>query len=151
MKYVYLHGKRIAVESINNDRPAKTRKPFEVQFVKLPAYWIAQLERSNSPGTFKLAHRILREAFKRQYLGGEIVLSTEATGLSRKVRFRAVKELIGLGLIEIEQNGNQAVRVTNLLSKEKKKEQAPVGSPRERGVALADTRPCTARCQNRRP
>ena len=100
--------------------PAKKRKPFEGQFVKLPDYWIERLERSTSPGTFKLAHRILKEDFKRQFVGGEIVLSTEATGLSRKVRSRAVKELVGLGLIEIEQNGNQAVRVTNILLKEKK-------------------------------
>jgi hypothetical protein len=121
VKYVYRHGKRIAVDTING-RPGKNRKPFEARFVKLSDYWIERLGRSNNPGTFKLAHRILKEAFKRQYVGGEIVLSTEATELSRKVRSKAVKELIGLGLIEIEQNGNQAVRVTNLLFKEKKKE-----------------------------
>lgn len=122
MKYVYRHGKRIAVDTIKNSRPAEKRKPFEVRFVKLSNYWMERLERSNNPGTFKLAHRILKEAFKRQYVGGEIVLSTEATELSRKVRSKAVKELIGLGLIEIEQNGNRAVRVTNLLFKEKKEE-----------------------------
>ena len=118
MNYVYRHGKRIAVDTINNDTPAKKRKPFEMQFVKLSDYWIERLERSNSPGTFKLAHRILKEAFKRHYVGGEIVLSTEATGLSRKVRSKAVKELTGLGLIEIDQKGNQAVRVVNILLKE---------------------------------
>ena len=127
MKYVYRHGKRIAVDTINNDMPAKRRKPFEVRFVKVPAYWIERLERSHSPGTFKLAHRILKEAFKQQYVGGEIVLSTETTGLSRKVRFKAVKELIVLGLVEIEQNGNQAVRVTNLLFKEKNKNRPLLG------------------------
>jgi hypothetical protein len=86
-----------------------------VQFVKVPAKWIERLERSKSPGTFKLAHRILREAFKREYVGGEIVLTTEATGLSRKVRSKAIKELVRLGLIEIEQKGNQAIRVTKVL------------------------------------
>ena len=101
--------------------PAKKRKPFGGQFVKLPDYWIEQLERSTSPGTFRLAHRILKEDFRRQFVGGEIVLSTEATGLSRKVRSRAVKELVGLGLIEIKQNGNQAVRVTDIILKEKKR------------------------------
>jgi hypothetical protein len=124
MKYVDRNGKRIAVDTFDPATPAKKRKPFEAQFVKLPAFWIVRLERSNSPGTFKLAHRILKEAFKRRYLGGELVLSTEATGLSRKVRYRAAKELVRLGLIEIEQNGNQAVRVTNLLfeREEEKKE-----------------------------
>lgn len=122
MTCVYRHGRRIAVDIVNTRTPIKRRKPFKVRFVKLPAYWIERLERSNNPGTFKLAHRILEEAFKRQYVGGEIVLSTKATELSRKVRFKAVKELIGLGLIEIEQNGNQATRVTNLLFKDKNKE-----------------------------
>jgi hypothetical protein len=126
MTYVDRHGKRIAVDTFNTDTPAKKHKPFEVQFVKLSSYWIDQLERSNSPGTFKLAHRILREAFKREYAGGEIILSTEATGLSRKVRSQAVKELIKLGLIEVEQHGNQAVRVTCILLKEKKNKNRPL-------------------------
>jgi hypothetical protein len=112
---MYRHGKKIAVDSINADSPAKKRGQFRVRFVKLPNSWMERLEQSHSPGTFKLAHRILREAFKRQQIGCEIVLSTEATGLSRKVRSNAVKELVGLGLIEIEQVGNRAVRVTNLL------------------------------------
>ena len=121
MKYVHRHGKKIAVDTINTDTPAKKRKRFEARFVKLPDYWIEQLERSTGPGTFKLAHRILKEDFKRQFVGGEIVLSTEATGLTRKVRSRAVKELVGFGLIEIKQNGNQALRVTDIILKEKKR------------------------------
>ena len=114
MNYVYRDGKKIAVDTINTLATAQRRKPFEVSFVKLPAYWIDRLQGSNNPGTFKLAHHILKEEFKRQLVGGEIVLSTEATRLSRKVRSRAVKELVRLGLIEIEQNGNRAVRVTHL-------------------------------------
>jgi hypothetical protein len=117
MTYVYRNGKRIAVDIANTTAIATRRKPFEVHFVKLPNYWMERLERSKSPGTFKLAHRILKEDFKRQYVGGEIILSTAATGLSRKVRSRAVTELVELGLIEIQRNGNQAVRVTNIITK----------------------------------
>jgi hypothetical protein len=121
VNYVYRQGKRIAVDTINSETPAKRHKPFEVSFVKLTCYWIKQLDQSNSPGTFKLAHRILKEKFKRDYVGGDIVLSSEATGLSRKVRFKAVKELVRLGLIDVEQNGNLAVRVKGILLKEKKR------------------------------
>jgi hypothetical protein len=121
VKYVYRYGKKIAVDTINTDTPAKKRKPFEMRFVKLTDYWIERLERSNNPGTFKLAHRILQQQFKCRYVGREIVLSTEATGLSRKVRYTAVKELVDLGLIVIEQNGNKAVRVTDIISKGKKR------------------------------
>jgi hypothetical protein len=122
MKHVCRHGKRIAVDTLYTTAPVKKRRPFEGQFVMLSDYWIGRLERCKSPGTFKLAHRILKEAFKRQYVGGEIVLSGEATGLSRKVRSKAVKELVGLGLIKVEQKGNQAVRVTNILFREEEEE-----------------------------
>jgi hypothetical protein len=121
MRHVYRHGRRIVVDTLNTGTPIKKRKPFAVRFVKLPDYWIEQLQKSNNPGSFKLAHRILKEAIKRSYLGGEIVLSTEVTRLSRKVRCRAVKELVKLGLIEIEQNGNQATRVISVIEKEKRK------------------------------
>jgi hypothetical protein len=117
MTYVRRQGKRIEVDIVDVGTPTKRRKPFEVQFVKLPNLWIERLEQSNKPGTFKLAHKILKEEFRRQHFGGDIVLSTEVTGLSRKVRSQAVKELVELGLVEIEQNGNQAIRVTNVISK----------------------------------
>jgi hypothetical protein len=53
--------------------------------------------------------------------GGEVVLSTETTGLSRQVRARAVKELRELGLIVTEQKGNKAVRVISIIVKEEDK------------------------------
>jgi hypothetical protein len=61
--HVCRQGKRIAVDILDNGAPTERRKTFEVQFVKLPNLWIERLERSNSPGTFKLAHRILKEDF----------------------------------------------------------------------------------------
>src|SRR6516162_2170850 len=108
MRYTCRHGERIAINTLNTATPIKKHKPFTVRFVKLPDYWIEQLQKSNNPGTLKLALRILKETFKRSFIGGEIVLTTEATGLSSKVRYRAVKELVNLGLIDIEQTGNQA-------------------------------------------
>jgi hypothetical protein len=66
---VYRQGKSIAVDTLNTGTPIKKRKPFAAWFVKLLDYWIEQLQKSNNPGSFKLAHRILKEAFKRSYLG----------------------------------------------------------------------------------
>src|SRR3954452_22659826 len=99
MKYVHRHGKRIAIEALSSSAPTKERTLFKLTFVKLYSCWIERLARSNNPGTFKLFHRILQADFKRQITGGEVVLSTDATRLSRKVRSRAVKELVELGLI----------------------------------------------------
>jgi hypothetical protein len=122
MMYVERYGKRIAVDTINTSTPAKKkRKPFELSFVKLPHFWVERLMRSKNPGTFKLAFHILKEDFKRQLVGGEIVLSTKATGLPREVRRRAVRELVQLGLIKTEQNGNHAIRVTSIIAKEEEK------------------------------
>jgi hypothetical protein len=67
MRHVYRHGRRIAVDTLNTGTPIKKRKPFAVRFVKLPNYWIQQLQKSNSPGTFKLAHSILKEALFNSY------------------------------------------------------------------------------------
>jgi hypothetical protein len=122
MNYVYRYGKRIAVDTLNTGTPIRKRKPFAVSFVLLSEYWIEQLQKSKSPGTFKLALRILKEAFKCRYVGGEIVLSTAVTRLSRKIRLKAVKELVKLGLIKIEQNGNQTTRVISIIEKKREKE-----------------------------
>jgi hypothetical protein len=115
VKHVHRHGQRIAIETVSTATPVRERKPFKVRFVKLYNCWIERLAPSQNPGTFKLFFHILKADFKRQITGGELVLSTEATGLSRKVRSRAIKELVELRMIEIEQKGNQAVRVTKLI------------------------------------
>ena len=79
---------------------------------------MSRLEQSRSVGTFKLAHRILREAFKREHVGGQIVLSRKVTGLPCTTTSRAARELANLGLIQIQQIGNKATKVVNLLLKE---------------------------------
>jgi hypothetical protein len=81
--YVTAHGKRIAVETLPSKTPAPgRRKPFKVEWVKLPYYWIERLDRSKSANTFKLANHILREAYKREQIGGDIILSTEVTAIT---------------------------------------------------------------------
>jgi hypothetical protein len=92
------------------------RRVFKPGWVRLPMSWLEALERSTSVSAYRLAGRILVEAFKREQSGGEIVLSTETTGMPRSTRARAVDELIKLGLIKIKQNGNHAIRVTKLRS-----------------------------------
>jgi hypothetical protein len=99
-------------------RLKRKHQPFKTEWVRLPALWIARLEQSNSVSTHKLAHRILREAFKREQVGRQIVLSRKVTGLPCSTTVRAARELAKLGLIQIQQSGNKALRVTNLLFKE---------------------------------
>src|SRR5262245_7284128 len=99
-------------------RLKRKRQPFKIEWVRLPALWIDRLEQSNSASAHKLAHRILRAAFKRKHVGGQIVLSRKVTGLPCSTTVRAARELAKLGLIHIQQSGNRARRVTPLLLKE---------------------------------
>jgi len=116
-RYVVRHGKRIAIETLKTNvvHIKQRRKPFRVEWVKLPQRWIEALQQSKSVSTYRLAHIILFEAFKREHLGGEIILSAEVTGMPSATRVRATKELIKLELIRVRRNGRQAVRVIEIL------------------------------------
>jgi hypothetical protein len=109
------------MQTIDDGRDIRLKRKhlrFEAKWIRLPAMWISRLEQSRSAGTYKLAHRILREAFKREQVGGQIVLSRKMTGLPSTTTVRAARELVKLGLIQIQQSGNKAIRVVNLILKE---------------------------------
>jgi len=113
--YEIRNGQRIETVVLDTGIvPKKRREPFKAKWVKPPSQWIEVLRHAKSKGTYQLAHMILFEALKREYLGGEIVLSTTVTRMSRATRMRAVNELVELGLIETEQKGRQAMRVSRI-------------------------------------
>jgi hypothetical protein len=113
--YVIRQGQRIAVNTIDTPAP-KRRKRFEPEWVKLPMHWIKALRRSRSAATYALALVILAAEFKRQQMGGEIVLSSTTTQMSKTTRIRAAKELAELGLIQLDRSsGNQAYRVSSTI------------------------------------
>jgi hypothetical protein len=116
MGYVMRQGRRIKVATVNPDpdpgsNPRKRRRPFEPMWVKLPRHWITGLKRSKSAHTYELAHLILWEAFKDKRGTGEVILSTEVTGMSRVTKRRAAEELVELGLIRLKKEGTRALRV----------------------------------------
>jgi hypothetical protein len=76
--------------------------------------WVEALQQTTSASAYRLALTILIEAFKREQIGGEIVLSMETTGMPGSTRARAVNELVKLKLIRVRRNGRQAIRVINL-------------------------------------
>jgi hypothetical protein len=99
--------------------PKKPRKRFRAEWVKFPRAWMTALGRSKSASTYQLALVILFGALKRKYgnskhSGDAIVLSSATTGMPHETRRRAAYELVELGLIEIEQDGNQAIRVSKV-------------------------------------
>jgi hypothetical protein len=103
----------LADPKLTTVRRAKKRKPFKAEFVMLPVRWIEALRRAKSTAAaYELAHTLLVEAFKREYIGGEIVLSASVTDMPQTTRVRAAKELAKLGLIKLHQQGGQARRVS---------------------------------------
>jgi hypothetical protein len=124
--HVIRDGKRIALETLEPKAPAqKKRKPFKPVAIIMPIAWAQRLRQTRQPNTHNLAHWILEEAFKRKHLGGNIVLSSKATGMARPTRWRAISELIALELIKVAQQGHEAPRITKLLNLPPKWNHAP--------------------------
>ena len=113
--YVIRRGKRIAVTTIEPKvAPRRRRRPFEPKWVE-PRNWMTALLNTKSVSTYHLAHLILWEAFKREHVGGEVILSAKVTkGVPRNSKIRAAEELVKLGLIQIERNGHQAIKVIHI-------------------------------------
>lgn len=96
--------------------PPKTtkRKPFQTQWTRLPLSWLIALRQTKSASAKQLAMEILFAEFRRKYTNGEVVLSEATTGLPHPTRTMAIRELVQLGLIEVEQHGREATRVVRL-------------------------------------
>jgi hypothetical protein len=122
-QYVTRYGKKIEVVDVDTRHAPKKskRKQFKPEWIKVPIHWVEALQQSRSPKASELAHIILIEDFKNHRNGKEIVLSTDVTGMPRNTKVKAVKELVRLGLIKAHFNGNQAIRVTLITIKKKKK------------------------------
>jgi hypothetical protein len=110
MGYVMRQGRRIEVTTVMPDPLPKRRKPFEPRFVKLPRHWYTALKRTRNVRTYELALLILWETFKNKRDTGEVVLSTETTGMSREAKRVAAQELVEFGLIRLERRGTKALR-----------------------------------------
>ena len=89
---------------------------FEVEWVQLPFRWIRILHQAAvSASTYDLALTILVESFKLDQMAvKEIVLSEQVTGLSRRIRQRAISNLVRLRLIKVKRGKGKAVRVVDL-------------------------------------
>ena len=109
--YQVRRGKLIEYETLNPTKSKKRRPSFEAHWAKFPKYWKTALRWTTRVSTFNLALAILFEAAKLELMGkrGEkITLSSAMTGMPRNCRRRAIKELVKLDLITVEQHGKEA-------------------------------------------
>ena len=88
------------------------RRQFRAQWVRFPLSWLVALRETKSGYVWQLATEILFAEFRRQHTAGEIVLSEATTGLPHSSSRGQYRRLVGLGLIEVEQDGRRAQRVT---------------------------------------
>jgi hypothetical protein len=93
----------------------RRRKSFNGEWAKLSKHWSDQLRQAQGISTYHLAHAILHEAFKRQYVRGPVVLSAAVTGLPRSSRPRAIRDMLRLQLIKVKWEGRRAAVVTELV------------------------------------
>ena len=112
--YQVRQGKLIEYETLNPTESKKANPSFEAHWAKFPKYWKTALRRTKRVSTFNLALAILFEAAKLELTGkrGEkITLSSAMTGgMPRNCRLRAIRELVKLDLITVEQYGKEAPR-----------------------------------------
>jgi hypothetical protein len=94
--------------------PSPTGARFQAQWTRLPLSWLIALRKTKSASAKQLAMEILFAEFRRKYTNGEVVLSEATTGLPHPTRITAIRELVRLGLIEVEQHGREATRVARL-------------------------------------
>ena len=114
--HVIRDGKRIELDTLEHKTPARKKgAPFKAPWARLTKHWSDQLEQSRGMATYRLAHRVLHEVFKRQVIGGSVILSAEVTGLQHTSRRRAIEDMLRLQLFSIAQQGKRAAVVTELL------------------------------------
>ena len=91
------------------------------QFVMVPASWMERLEEARFIGTLKLALHILFRCWKER--SQSILVTNTAFGKSggaRQGKYRALRELKNLGLIDLEWRPRKSPRVTILTATERK-------------------------------
>jgi hypothetical protein len=130
MGYEIRHGRRIEFEvldgpNIPTPKREKKAKPFKAEWVKYPARWAEILRQATRVSTHQLAFVVLAENFEREHSrwGEEIVLSSVTTRMARNSRMRAIRELVKLGLISVEQYGREAVRISNIYHLDKRRKE----------------------------
>jgi hypothetical protein len=104
----------VAATTVSERPPKKkARKPFKSKFIQVPMYWREALR--GAPGTtFELALDVLAEKHKRDYLGGDVILSTEVTSLTKDSRHRAARDMVARRLVGLEvPSPRSAPRVTS--------------------------------------
>ena len=113
MRYVFRHGRRIAVQTLDLDVPARPKRRWRRQFVQVPWSWVEALKGAKYIATYRVALYVLYEYWRS---GGRPVKVSNVTvgrvGVNPDAKLRGLKELDDLGLVSVERNGKAAPLVS---------------------------------------
>jgi hypothetical protein len=101
-------GRRIEVETLPSR--AKRRKR-EGHFIQVPLLWLEKLDGASGQ-TYQLALHLAYLSWREK--GGAIVLSNasaRSVGVSRRTKWRALRELERRGLVQIERQPNSSPKI----------------------------------------
>jgi hypothetical protein len=114
MNYMIRHGRRIEIETIDTGAPAKTNRPAKGEpFAKMPLRWAKRAaEATGSPAVLVCA-RLVHLAWEAK--GKSFTMANkwlEERGVSRKVKYRMLRNLEAAGLIMVERQPRKSPRIT---------------------------------------
>ena len=116
-EYVIRHGRRIEVETLESEVPAKPKRAKRGQFVQVPLIWVERLQTARCLGSYRLALHLLFEHWK--WGGKPVKLSNVALAKfgvgDRETKSRALLELEQLELISVERRPKKSPVVSVLL------------------------------------
>jgi hypothetical protein len=109
-RYVFSHGKRIEVETLDTGIEAKVKAKRRHRFVKVPLTWVDQL-RGAGGITYEVAIHILWKAWSRR---AYTVKLPQIPGVSRCGKRAALRKLELAGLISVDRRPDKSPMVTVL-------------------------------------
>jgi hypothetical protein len=109
-EYIIRDGRKIEVETLETSAAPKRRKR-EDHFIQVPLLWLEKLDGASGQ-TYRLALHLAYLSWREK--GGTIVLSNasaRSVGVSRRTKWRALRELERRGLVHIEQQPNNSPKI----------------------------------------
>jgi hypothetical protein len=112
---VYAHGKYIEVEDRDDPTPAKPPRNLLKSFAQVPIAWAADVAKAANMPEVLICTLLTYLLWKTK--GPTFTLSNDYLkqfGISRKAKYRVLRQLEKAGIIRVEQQGKRATVVTLL-------------------------------------
>ena len=115
-----IHGIQIGEAPAANHLVPRRSPRGQRQFVRVPLEWGHRLAGARYTATWTLALHLLRRAFKERRQTIKVANALLASkGVSRRQKWRALRELEAMGLVEVGHHARKSPDITLLYPEEK--------------------------------